>query len=121
MWEIVTLGSTPYPGIAAADVMRKVSDHVHFIDESRNFSPSQAEKKKQKIKIKYKRRKLESVGTKSATFQFVAIGMKRCAKVNAKLCHFSQRQNYIVSGASIVFFLSHFFTHPGCILYLDLL
>lgn len=24
MWEIVTLGSTPYPGIAAADVMRKV-------------------------------------------------------------------------------------------------
>lgn len=25
MWEIVTLGSTPYPGIAAADVMRKVS------------------------------------------------------------------------------------------------
>lgn len=30
MWEIVTLGSTPYPGTAAADVMRKVSfgDHV---------------------------------------------------------------------------------------------
>ncbi|KAL9703652.1 hypothetical protein quinque_007170 [Culex quinquefasciatus] len=26
MWEIVTLGSTPYPGIAAADVMRKVRD-----------------------------------------------------------------------------------------------
>lgn len=25
MWEIVTLGSTPYPGISAADVMRKVS------------------------------------------------------------------------------------------------
>lgn len=25
MWEIVTLGSTPYPGTAAADVMRKVS------------------------------------------------------------------------------------------------
>lgn len=25
MWEIVTLGSTPYPGIAAADVMKKVS------------------------------------------------------------------------------------------------
>lgn len=24
MWEIVTLGSTPYPGISAADVMRKV-------------------------------------------------------------------------------------------------
>lgn len=27
MWEIVTLGSTPYPGIAAADVMRKVCIH----------------------------------------------------------------------------------------------
>ncbi|XP_031634138.1 tyrosine kinase receptor Cad96Ca [Contarinia nasturtii] len=26
MWEIVTLGSTPYPGTAAADVMRKVRD-----------------------------------------------------------------------------------------------
>ncbi|XP_055592197.1 tyrosine kinase receptor Cad96Ca [Uranotaenia lowii] len=26
MWEIVTLGSTPYPGIAAAEVMRKVRD-----------------------------------------------------------------------------------------------
>lgn len=26
MWEIVTLGSTPYPGIAASDVMRKVRD-----------------------------------------------------------------------------------------------
>ncbi|XP_055905286.1 tyrosine kinase receptor Cad96Ca [Eupeodes corollae] len=26
MWEIVTLGSTPYPGISAADVMRKVRD-----------------------------------------------------------------------------------------------
>ena len=24
MWEIVTLGSTPYPGIAAAEVMKKV-------------------------------------------------------------------------------------------------
>lgn len=24
MWEIVTLGSTPYPGLAAADVMKKV-------------------------------------------------------------------------------------------------
>lgn len=24
MWEIVTLGSTPYPGTSAADVMRKV-------------------------------------------------------------------------------------------------
>lgn len=29
MWEIVTLGSTPYPGIAAADVMRKVSKHFY--------------------------------------------------------------------------------------------
>ncbi|KAI8121892.1 Tyrosine kinase receptor Cad96Ca [Lucilia cuprina] len=26
MWEIVTLGSTPYPGISASDVMRKVRD-----------------------------------------------------------------------------------------------
>uniref|UniRef100_A0A1B0A1I1 Protein kinase domain-containing protein n=1 Tax=Glossina pallidipes TaxID=7398 RepID=A0A1B0A1I1_GLOPL len=26
MWEIVTLGSTPYPGISAAEVMRKVRD-----------------------------------------------------------------------------------------------
>ncbi|CAG0919826.1 unnamed protein product [Notodromas monacha] len=26
MWEIVTLGSTPYPGMAAGDVMRKVRD-----------------------------------------------------------------------------------------------
>lgn len=24
MWEVVTLGSTPYPGLSAADVMRKV-------------------------------------------------------------------------------------------------
>lgn len=24
MWEIVTLGSTPYPGISASEVMRKV-------------------------------------------------------------------------------------------------
>lgn len=30
MWEIVTLGSTPYPGIAAADVMRKVCILAHF-------------------------------------------------------------------------------------------
>lgn len=26
MWEIVTLGSTPYPGLAAAEVMRRVRD-----------------------------------------------------------------------------------------------
>lgn len=26
MWEIVTLGSTPYPGMAAAEVMKKVRD-----------------------------------------------------------------------------------------------
>ncbi|XP_035207617.1 tyrosine kinase receptor Cad96Ca-like, partial [Stegodyphus dumicola] len=26
MWEIVTLGSTPYPGMAAADVLRKVKE-----------------------------------------------------------------------------------------------
>lgn len=30
MWEIVTLGSTPYPGIAAADVMKKVSVSHEF-------------------------------------------------------------------------------------------
>jgi fibroblast growth factor receptor 1 len=24
LWEIVTLGSTPYPGMSAGDVMRKV-------------------------------------------------------------------------------------------------
>lgn len=29
MWEIVTLGSTPYPGIAAADVMRKVCNGIY--------------------------------------------------------------------------------------------
>lgn len=34
MWEIVTLGSTPYPGTAAADVMRKVSDDL----QAKNFS-----------------------------------------------------------------------------------
>lgn len=48
MWEIVTLGSTPYPGIAAADVMRKVSDRFHFVItylsyiyfyEEKNFQP----------------------------------------------------------------------------------
>lgn len=26
MWEVVTLGSTPYPGLGAADVMRRVRD-----------------------------------------------------------------------------------------------
>lgn len=26
MWEIVTLGSTPYPGLAAVEVMKKVRD-----------------------------------------------------------------------------------------------
>lgn len=26
MWEIVTLGSTPYPGLAAIEVMKKVRD-----------------------------------------------------------------------------------------------
>lgn len=26
MWEIVTLGSTPYPGISASDVMKKIRD-----------------------------------------------------------------------------------------------
>jgi len=30
MWEIVTLGSTPYPGMAAAEVMRKVRDGVRL-------------------------------------------------------------------------------------------
>lgn len=28
MWEVVTLGSTPYPGLSAAEVMRKVSGNV---------------------------------------------------------------------------------------------
>lgn len=38
MWEIVTLGSTPYPGTSAADVMRKVGHcdvlfqfHIHLL------------------------------------------------------------------------------------------
>lgn len=31
MWEIVTLGSTPYPGIAAAEVMKKVRPVYLFI------------------------------------------------------------------------------------------
>ncbi|KAH8294043.1 hypothetical protein KR054_007711 [Drosophila jambulina] len=36
MWEIVTLGSTPYPGISAADVMRKVGFILnHF--KSQNY------------------------------------------------------------------------------------
>lgn len=34
MWEIVTLGSTPYPGISAADVMRKVCNvHIYMYVE----------------------------------------------------------------------------------------
>lgn len=61
MHEIVTLGSTPYPGIAAADVMRKVSDHVQFIYmKVGNFSPTQAKQKKQMKRdtnVSYKRRK----------------------------------------------------------------
>lgn len=32
MWEIVTLGSTPYPGISAPDVMRKVSPLIYIDD-----------------------------------------------------------------------------------------
>lgn len=28
IWEVVTLGSTPYPGLSAGDVMRKVSLHT---------------------------------------------------------------------------------------------
>lgn len=32
MWEVVTLGSTPYPGLSAADVMRKVRDG-HRLDK----------------------------------------------------------------------------------------
>lgn len=38
MWEIVTLGSTPYPGIAAADVMRKVC-MAHFTPASLGPGP----------------------------------------------------------------------------------
>lgn len=30
MWEIVTLGSTPYPGMAAAEVMKKVRDNYRL-------------------------------------------------------------------------------------------
>lgn len=30
MWEIVTLGSTPYPGLAAAEVMRRVRDNYRL-------------------------------------------------------------------------------------------
>lgn len=33
MWEIVTLGSTPYPGIAAADVMRKVCNGIQIMNK----------------------------------------------------------------------------------------
>lgn len=52
---------------------------------------------------------MEWMKRKSATFQFVAIGMKRCAKVNAKLCHFSQqRQNYV--SLSLCLSVSHSFT-----------
>ncbi|KAG8226290.1 hypothetical protein J437_LFUL002729 [Ladona fulva] len=29
-WEVVTLGSTPYPGLAASDVMRKVRDGLRL-------------------------------------------------------------------------------------------
>ncbi|KAK9686223.1 Protein tyrosine and serine/threonine kinase, partial [Popillia japonica] len=32
MWEVVTLGSTPYPGLSAAEVMRKVRDG-HRLDK----------------------------------------------------------------------------------------
>ena len=34
MWEVVTLGSTPYPGLAAAEVVKKVSHKTiapHFL------------------------------------------------------------------------------------------
>lgn len=77
MHEIVTLGSTPYPGIAAADVMRKVSDHVQFIPfiwKSANFSPTQAPNTRNR-NVKYKRRinGIWMERRKSATFQFVAI------------------------------------------------
>lgn len=30
MWEVVTLGSTPYPGLSAAEVMRKVNHSSNF-------------------------------------------------------------------------------------------
>lgn len=29
IWEVVTLGSTPYPGLSAAEVMRKVKPTNH--------------------------------------------------------------------------------------------
>lgn len=31
IWEVVTLGSTPYPGLSAADVMRKVRKRLYHI------------------------------------------------------------------------------------------
>lgn len=31
MWEVVTLGSTPYPGLSAAEVMRKVNHSSNFL------------------------------------------------------------------------------------------
>lgn len=39
LWEIVTLGSTPYPGMSAGDVMKKVKiqyyTHTQFIARKR--------------------------------------------------------------------------------------
>lgn len=32
LWEIVTLGSTPYPGLSAGDVMRKVLYTITIIE-----------------------------------------------------------------------------------------
>lgn len=46
MWEIVTLGSTPYPGISAADVMKKVrTTMVVTIVERMSISVGLAEAK----------------------------------------------------------------------------
>lgn len=46
MWEIVTLGSTPYPGIAAADVMRKVCNRIQIMNKRRRvYGRRRAEKK----------------------------------------------------------------------------
>lgn len=37
IWEVVTLGSTPYPGLSAAEVMRKVSN-LNFLVCTYNFT-----------------------------------------------------------------------------------
>ena len=33
MWEVVTLGATPYPGLSAAEVMKKVKDEGYRLEK----------------------------------------------------------------------------------------